>query len=561
MASAMALISLTAPSSPFKLSGLIACAAFFLAVALTVTIGKKKLHFVAALPLLQRQASPHATGEGTGFFEARAITSPDKAQGQEQRAPVEARWAGVRTSAASRGSAVRNPTQISGIATPMKTGQRCRARQRCCRSRDPPLVLQRPSGPRMNCPLMKAALLCAAAFLASCSSTGSGLEDFPCDAEGLCPGRLKCNASVCLAAANCSAGQSECARSCVSTQGDPKNCGSCGTHCPPNQECRSGGCVPTEGPPSLCGFCAQGVACVDGKCSCEGRGDLCTVLCIDNQQSAVSCGACFNYCKSTNAACRAGTCVCAPGEKDCAGNCKPVLADPSHCGDCARACATGQKCENGACVAACVMDTTNACHDAKCWNLTTDREHCGAACKRCDQTQQCVSGTCSCPVGTVACGAKCIDLSRDLANCGACGKRCAVGEDCKASVCDCQNGLTRCGGNCTALADDFANCGACDAACAPGQVCSKGKCEASCSLGTTACDGGFCLAGLNPNHCGGCNSGCEAGSQCSDGQCIESMPAVGCTGCPCDLCDFDKGWLCCLNDGKPFCSSGYRCPK
>ncbi len=284
--------------------------------------------------------------------------------------------------------------------------------------------------------------------------------------------------------------------------------------------------------PGDCSLCGPGVPCINGACSCEGRGELCSVLCVDKQQAVISCGTCFAACKTAGSACRSGACKCAPGEKECGNACKPVLADPANCGDCGKACAAGQKCENGSCVAACTLDTTNACKDNRCWDVKNDRDHCGASCKHCDLTQSCVQGVCT-------------DFTRDPLHCGSCSKACAIGETCKNSQCVCQGGLALCG-----------------TVCGPGSHCANGACTTNaCPMLQKDCDGAFCLAGDNPRHCGGCTTVCAAGKQCLDGQCATIVPAVGCTTCPCDYCDFDKNFQCCVQDGKPMCIAGQRCPK
>jgi hypothetical protein len=41
---------------------------------------------------------------------------------------------------------------------------------------------------------------------------------------------------------------------------------------------------------------------------------------------------------------------------------------------------------------------------------------------------------------------------------------------------------------------------------------------------------------------------------------VRFAPAVGCTSCPCDLCDFGKNWLCCSKSGGVMCQEGSYCP-
>ncbi|MDB4928975.1 MAG: putative neutral zinc metalloprotease, partial [Myxococcaceae bacterium] len=105
---------------------------------------------------------------------------------------------------------------------------------------------------------------------------------------------------------------------------------------------------------------------------------------------------------NATAACAAGACAvaaCAPTFGDCNGNpsdgCEVNgYTNPAHCGGCGRACAAGQTCQTGACVASA----------------------CGA-------------GLTSCP------GGACRDLTIDPANCGACNRACGAGQVCNASSC------------------------------------------------------------------------------------------------------------------------------
>lgn len=395
--------------------------------------------------------------------------------------------------------------------------------------------------------------------VSACGAT-TGLDDFPCDFEGRCPGLMRCDTSrsVCLAGTGCPAPLTECGGKCTATSGDKANCGACGHACTGTETCVDGACKP--GSSGTCAFCSPGLECVNGQCACGGRGDLClSAFCVDLQQSSGSCGTCLQPCQVSGTSCRAGQCVCAPGEKVCGTRCIDVSSDPANCGDCAHACTGTNKCEKGMCVPACTINTTNACGDGKCWDTTSNHQHCGASCSRCSNEQACVSGACACPAGAEVCSSKCTVTRTDPLNCGTCGHACGAGESCVNGQCTCQGKLTNCGGTCTLLTDDPANCGACGTSCT-GRVCANGSCADGCPLGWQTCNGA-CIDAMNdPKHCGGCSSVCDPGEVCVDGSCEKEKPALGCTSCPCDYCTFTLDALCCTRGGAPYCIASLRCP-
>jgi len=400
-------------------------------------------------------------------------------------------------------------------------------------------------------------------LLAACSGTGGPSDgDFPCDHQGACPGLLECSpaTNTCVdpgpPPATCTSGQTACAGQCVTLASDSKNCGACGQACSSGQACVSSTCVTVA---NMCLTCPMGVPCVNGQCDCQGKGTFCTTFCADTTQSTVSCGACLKFCANGGQVCRSGQCACPPGQKVCAMSCTATGYDVNNCGDCALKCATGQKCDNGTCVAACSHNPSNACGDGKCWDVDVDPKHCGAMCKSCSKEQSCVAGSCQCPAATAVCGTNCYDLQRDPRHCGTCTKSCVAGEVCTAGACQCAAGLTLCGGKCVDLESDAAHCGACGTACT-GNVCSKGSCTGACAAGLTNCSGACANLGSNRAHCGSCTTVCGVGKQCFDAKCRESSPARGCTSCPCDDCDYNRGWLCCPGAAGLSCVEGYRCP-
>ena len=145
----------------------------------------------------------------------------------------------------------------------------------------------------------------------------------------------------------------------------------------------------------------------------------------------------------------------APSWADCDGDpsngCEANLADDSaRCGGCTgRACATGERCAGGRCVATCADGNARCADGPRLW---------------------------------------CADLGRDANNCGGCGIACVArpfaAPACEGGVCAlrCQSGRGDCDGDpddgCeTDLRSDDARCGACDRACPEGARCVEGACR------------------------------------------------------------------------------------
>ncbi len=125
---------------------------------------------------------------------------------------------------------------------------------------------------------------------------------------------------------------------------------------------------------------------------------------------------------------------CPVNESMCGGACVNEAADVHNCGGCGKACASGQGCKSGKCMAICTT-------------------------------------------GQTSCSGKCVDLTSDGANCGACGTACPSGQTCQSSQCACPGGQSLCSGACTDTGSDPMNCGACGSAC-PSGTCDTGRCVA-----------------------------------------------------------------------------------
>ena len=181
---------------------------------------------------------------------------------------------------------------------------------------------------------------------------------------------------------------------------------------------------------------------------------------------------------------------CLQGQTTCGGICVNTLADPAHCGGCGSACADGEVCEAGGCVA-------------------------------------------ECTAGLASCAGGCVDLEDDIANCGSCNVACPGGTRCEGGACvaGCGEGLTHCGPSCVDVATDAAHCGACGQACGVNQICEGGACVLSCGEGLSLCSGQCVDTQTSPQHCGGCGLSCAPGNACQGGMC-----EGGCSPGQCGFC-------------------------
>jgi len=365
------------------------------------------------------------------------------------------------------------------------------------------------------------------AHCGACSAVGASRQ---------CPRGQVCAQGTCATA--CNPGTTNCSNDCVVTARDPRNCGGCGRVCAlANVDvhvCVAGVCA--------VGRCAQGFGDCDGNPTngCEQS------LAADTRH----CGACGRVCRFANAtaSCVGGRCrmgACAPGFADCDGDpsngCEVHTAtDPAHCGECSvagapHACAAGQVCAGGACVATCPTGTTRC--GERCVDTATHAEHCGGCDRPCRlpgvEVAACTAGTCTvirCATDAGDCNGMASDgceqdLSSSLEHCGACGRACRFANAtarCEGGMCRmgaCDEGWADCDGNpatgCEVnLRVDPTNCGACSMGamprgCASGQVCSAGVCRPACDMGTVAC-GGLCIDVTNDaRNCGACNAVCN----------------------------------------------------
>lgn len=185
-----------------------------------------------------------------------------------------------------------------------------------------------------------------------------------------------------------------------------------------------------------------------------------------------------------------------------------------------------------------------------------------------------------CPTNAVKCAGECIDIKADPDRCGACSMMmaCAAGSMCLNGACACQPGLTRCGA-CVDTKGDPDHCGACDAKCGKDRRCVDGKCEMEMSSKCPSSRPDECAASgdnrkgcyntkRDPMHCGGCETDkrCDSDQVCADGACVDYEVGLGCTTCPCTVCETVlPGSTCCpappgSAPNRVFCVDAAACP-
>ena len=207
----------------------------------------------------------------------------------------------------------------------------------------------------------------------------------------------------------------------------------------------------------------------------------------------------------------------------CSGFCTSTSSDPSNCGACGTACATGAPCTGGTCGVACntncapgspcttasqcasLVCTAGFCSTATCSDGVKNGNETGIDCgggtcptcpngQGCGTNSDCTSGVCSggvcqaaCPAGQTLCGSMCKNLQTDVNNCGSCGFVCSqqnATEACVSGACNvvsCSPGYSNCDNNPSNGCEintqsDNNNCGSCGVVCTVGHNCVSGSC-------------------------------------------------------------------------------------
>ncbi len=241
-----------------------------------------------------------------------------------------------------------------------------------------------------------------------------------------------CRAGACVIA--CREGERACVdpggtMRCADLAGDPQHCGACGNACGPSTRCSNGACVDR---------CADD----EHECLALGEGDpapMCARLDRDPRNCGTcgrECGP-EEVCAAgqCHPRCDAGETACAGPTSGGVERCVDTSRDPEHCGACGVRCGYGELCDNGRCGVRCGVGFT-ACQGA-CVDVRWDPAHCGACGYRCGAHQACAEGRCIafCPNDFLDCDGVCRDASNDRAHCGACDRACAEGEGCFEGRC------------------------------------------------------------------------------------------------------------------------------
>jgi Tol biopolymer transport system component len=270
------------------------------------------------------------------------------------------------------------------------------------------------------------------------------------------------------------------------------------------------------------------------------------------RDSRVTCDA--NGVVTSSVPCGAPCGPCAPPFPEACGPadapyCANLMSDRFNCGSCDHACAAGEFCTGGTCVASCPTGQS-ACpleFASYCADLTSDSSDCGSCGHACPLAQICEASACVCPAsrpdvcGTGS-GLYCAKLAADMNNCGLCGRVCTANEYCANGSCTpCASGLTACGNPttsyCADLTTDHDNCGACFRSCSAGSICGARVCT-SCGQDIWYCDAACHDFEAEASNCGGCGVSCGTGA-CYAGACYPAAPAlvdvtVGLGGVPAD---------------------------
>ena len=348
----------------------------------------------------------------------------------------------------------------------------------------------------------------------------------------------------------CGKNQQLCGTTCVNTNNNAQNCGSCGNVCALTQHAST--------------------KCVSGQCqtTCGKAYSQCGASCVNLNTNVTNCGSCGNVCSPPTsngvASCNGGTCgiACSKGYSQCGSTCVNIKTDVKNCNTCGNICTTSDPnatptCSNGKCGKTC--NTGFVSCNGICVNELTDANNCGSCGKTCKANNpngaiSCNSGVCAeCDAPNQFCGSTCTNVQNDPTNCGTCGTACkssdpnglpACGNGGCGIVCSAnypnQCGTTSASSDCVNFQTDATNCGACGAKCTTTDTyaipsCSSGSCSYMCSGSLTQCSTNPTTSDCvdttsDTNNCGGCGVTCTTTDPNGIPSCASGSCSYACSG-------------------------------
>ncbi len=127
---------------------------------------------------------------------------------------------------------------------------------------------------------------------------------------------------------------------------------------------------------------------------------------------------------------------CPPGSTQGGDSCVNTDLDRGNCGMCGKACAGNEVCAKGKCAATCeavgyktcagMMSPIDAGGGAmNCVDPSNDNNNCSACGVKCMSGEACSNGVC-CVTGLTGCAGQCVDAQSDPNNCNGCGIKCGM---------------------------------------------------------------------------------------------------------------------------------------
>jgi len=278
----------------------------------------------------------------------------------------------------------------------------------------------------------------------------------------------------------------------------------CGAgYCDGDHTCINGqGCLPSGGTACGSGYCVGGLVCLNGQCerACDAGTTRCGQDCVDVGSNPSHCGGCGVACASGQV-CAGGVCSCPDETELCGGECVNPLTDLDHCGAC------DTPCQTTACMdAACVEGQCQRAPIPNCCTEDTD----------CDDGNPCTVN--SCDTETSTCGSAMVD----------------EGESCPPDTNPCTYDICDGAGQCTHPPIEVARRVVCMRPEGLQGICVNGDCVVGgpgpdpdpdpdpCETSTcsdTCCEDDCVNLQTDPLNCGACGEACADDETCVGGIC------------------------------------------